>query len=183
MLDRIRDDIQERLGQLLGEADKLRRALVALGSRDWATSSSESSPEPIPAKAQRRTRSASTSGSGSRKAAIKQPETPAVKRRSGSRSIGAPGPRARTQSGATKTAVLAALASGEALTAGDVAIASGLGRVTVSTTLSKLAKTGELTKAERGYRLTESVSADASADSAQPSVQPEAAEPHPSEPS
>lgn len=181
MLDRIRDDIQERLGQLLGEADKLRRALVALGSRDGAASSSESSPEPVPAKAQRRTRSASTSGSGSRKAAIKQPETPAVKRRS--RSTGAPGPRARTQSGATKTAVLAALASGEALTAGDVATASGLGRATVSTTLSKLAKTGELTKAERGYRLTESASADASADSAQPSVQPEAAEPHPSEPS
>ncbi|MFZ0376848.1 MAG: hypothetical protein WAL38_03395 [Solirubrobacteraceae bacterium] len=33
--------------------------------------------------------------------------------------------------------------------------ATGVGRATASTTLSKLAKGGELTKAERGYRLTE----------------------------
>jgi DNA-binding IclR family transcriptional regulator len=39
------------------------------------------------------------------------------------------------------------------MTAGDVAAATGLGRGTVSTTLSKLAKTGEVQKAERGYQL------------------------------
>jgi DNA-binding transcriptional regulator GbsR (MarR family) len=60
---------------------------------------------------------------------------------------------ARTASGATKSAVLAALASGNAMTAGEVANATGLGRVRVSTTLSKLAKTGEITKATRGYQL------------------------------
>jgi uncharacterized membrane protein len=34
-----------------------------------------------------------------------------------------------------------------------LAKATGLGRATVSTTLSKLAKSGEVTKAKRGYRL------------------------------
>jgi len=49
--------------------------------------------------------------------------------------------------------VLAALAGGEAMTAGEVAANTGLARGTVSTTLSKLAKDGEVQKAERGYRL------------------------------
>jgi DNA-binding transcriptional ArsR family regulator len=61
--------------------------------------------------------------------------------------------RARTASGATKTKVLGALSLDGAMTAGDVAKATGLGHGTVSTTLSKLAKTGEVIKAERGYRL------------------------------
>ena len=59
----------------------------------------------------------------------------------------------RTVRGATKTSVLAALAGGEALTAGQVATKAGLARPTVSTTLSKLAKTGEVQKADRGYRV------------------------------
>jgi hypothetical protein len=42
--------------------------------------------------------------------------------------------------------VLAALADGEAMTAGEVAAA------TVSTTLSRLTTGGEVLKAERGYR-------------------------------
>jgi Bacterial regulatory protein, arsR family. len=47
------------------------------------------------------------------------------------------------------------LAAGEAMTAGDVAAATGLGRATLSTTLSNLAKAGEVNKAARGYRLAE----------------------------
>jgi DNA-binding IclR family transcriptional regulator len=49
--------------------------------------------------------------------------------------------------------VLAALSSDRALTAGEVAKATGLARPTVSTTLSKLLKTGVVVKADRGYRL------------------------------
>jgi DNA-binding IclR family transcriptional regulator len=49
--------------------------------------------------------------------------------------------------------VLAALAAGESMTAGQVADKAGLPRGTVSTTLSRLAKTGEVQKADRGYRL------------------------------
>ena len=49
--------------------------------------------------------------------------------------------------------MLAALAGGDAMTAGEVAAKTGLAPATVSTTLSRLAKTGEVQKAERGYRL------------------------------
>ena len=48
--------------------------------------------------------------------------------------------------------MLEALSDGKAMTAGEVAAATGLGRATVSTTLSKLAKSGEAKKAERGYQ-------------------------------
>jgi DNA-binding IscR family transcriptional regulator len=65
-----------------------------------------------------------------------------------------PATSSRTAPGATKTSVLAALAGGDAMTAGQVATKAGLARPTVSTTLSKLAKTGEVQKAARGYRLT-----------------------------
>jgi DNA-binding IclR family transcriptional regulator len=49
--------------------------------------------------------------------------------------------------------VLDALSAGNAMTAGEVATATGLARSTVSTTLTRLAKTGEVLKAERGYQL------------------------------
>jgi DNA-binding IclR family transcriptional regulator len=49
--------------------------------------------------------------------------------------------------------VLAALAGGDAMTASQVASKAGLARPTVSTTLSKLAKSGDVQKAARGYRL------------------------------
>lgn len=54
--------------------------------------------------------------------------------------------------------MLAALAGGEA-TADEVASKAGLARPTVSTTLSKLAKSGEVSNAERGYRLAPAASA------------------------
>ena len=59
------------------------------------------------------------------------------------RNTGANAP-ARTVPGATKAKVLAA---------SEVAAVTGLGRGTVSTTLSKLARNGEVVKADRGYRL------------------------------
>lgn len=39
------------------------------------------------------------------------------------------------------------------MTASEVANATGLGRASVSTTLSKLAKNGDITKAARGYQI------------------------------
>lgn len=126
MIDQIRRDIQNRLDQLLAEADKLRRALMALGSSDGAAPTAEApAPKPSAAKPARRARSArQTTSTG------------------------------RAASGATKSAVLDALAGGKAMTAGEVASATGLGRASVSTTLSKLAKSGEVSKANRGYQLT-----------------------------
>jgi DNA-binding IscR family transcriptional regulator len=70
-----------------------------------------------------------------------------------SKSTPSPTSNHRTARGATRAAVLAALAGGEPMTAGQVAAKAGLGRGVVSTTLSKLAKSGQVQKAERGYRL------------------------------
>ena len=128
LIDRIRTDIQERLDALLSEADKLRNALQALGGG----SSSASSPRP-PASTSNARRSAPSTGRSTSSA-----------RRSRSR---------RTPPGATKRRVLEALSDGNAKTAGEVSAATGITRGTVSTTLSKLAKSGEVVKAERGYRL------------------------------
>jgi DNA-binding transcriptional ArsR family regulator len=56
--------------------------------------------------------------------------------------------------GQTRARILEALKDGPK-TAGEIAEATGVPRGTASTTLSKLAKTGEVIKAERGYRLPE----------------------------
>jgi hypothetical protein len=86
--------------------------------------------------------------------------TPATPKRSGSaprsRQARQASSSARAASGATKSAVLSALSGGRAMTAGEVASATGLGRASVSTTLSKLAKSGEVAKASRGYQRTKS---------------------------
>lgn len=71
----------------------------------------------------------------------------------GASSDSGPATSNRTARGATTASVLAALAEGDALTAGQVASKAGLARPTVSTTLSKLTKTGHVQKADRGYRL------------------------------
>jgi CRP-like cAMP-binding protein len=136
VIDRLREQIQRRLDQLVGETDRLREALAALGPRSSATPARQA-PTPTRARA-----------TGPRTQA--PAADPAPTRRT-SRLAGT-SPR-RTAPGATKASVLAALAGGEAMTAGQVADKTGLARGTVSTTLSKLAKSGEVQKAERGYRL------------------------------
>ena len=134
MIDRLREQIQERLDQLAGEADRLRKALAALDPRS----------SKAPARKQR-----------TRKPA--EPTKPAMSaaKRTPARRTSQPAARSprRTTPGATKASVLAALAGGEAMTAGEVATKAGLARATVSTTLSKLSKSGEVEKADRGYRL------------------------------
>jgi DNA-binding IclR family transcriptional regulator len=88
-------------------------------------------------------------------AATSRPAASAARVAARSRRSGEPtsSTNGRTTPGATKASVLAALAGGDAMTAGQVAAKAGLARPTVSTTLSKLAKTGQVQKAERGYRL------------------------------
>ena len=136
MIDRLREQIQERLDQLAGEADRLRKALAALDPR----SSKTPTRKPPPRKPAQRTASKPTV-SATNSAPARQTSQPAPR-----------SPR-RTAPGATKASVLTALADGEAMTAGQVADKTGLARGTVSTTLSKLAKSGEVQKAERGYRI------------------------------
>ena len=150
MLDQLRRDIQARLDQLLAEADRLRRALAALSPRDGSKTETPSDSEPAPVRASSRPtpvarKRATTPQSGDRGSQV----APSA---GGGQTATAP---ARTAPGATKTAVLAALAGGKAMTASEVSSATGLGRASVSTTLSKLAKTGEITKASRGYRIAD----------------------------
>ena len=140
LIDRIRHDIQQRLEQLLTEADKLRHALAALDPRERST------PKP------QTTRSQPTAKRAARTPAAPTQAPARARSRAASTASGASG-STRTAPGETKAKVLAALSSDHALTAGEVAKATGLARPTVSTTLSKLAKTGEIVKAERGYRL------------------------------
>lgn len=136
MIDRLREQIQERLDQLAGEADRLRKALVALDPRSPKGPARKPSPR----------KPAETAAS--KPAASAPKRTPAQRtNQSSAPSSGRPAP------GATRASVLAALAGGEAMTAGEVAAKASLARPTVSTTLSKLAKSGEVEKAERGYRL------------------------------
>ena len=135
MIDNLREQIQERLDQLVHEADRLRKALAALDPR-----SSKAPARKAPARKPAPT-TASPAASTTKRTPARRTRQPAAR-----------SPR-RTAPGATKASVLAALANGEAMTAGEVAAKTGIARATVSTTLSKLAKTGEVQKAERGYRL------------------------------
>jgi predicted HTH transcriptional regulator len=140
LIDRIRHDIQHRLDQLLAEADKLRHALAALDPRERST------PEPKPTSSQPTAKRAAKTPNASK-------QTPARTRTRAASTANGTSASARTAPGETKVKVLAALSSDQALTAGEVAQATGLARPTVSTTLSKLSKTGEVVKAARGYRL------------------------------
>ena len=59
MIDRIRQEIEDRLEQLLGEAEKLRKALAALGPRGGSASIKPGTacarPRPTPSAPRRRT--------------------------------------------------------------------------------------------------------------------------------
>ena len=124
MIDTLRKQIQERLDQLLSEAESFERT----HSPRWTPVADSSAP-------------ARATASRPRPAAAREgaPQRTRSKR--------------RTAPGATKARVLGALSGGKAMTAGEVAAATGVARATVSTTLSKLAKSGDVVKAERGYRL------------------------------
>jgi DNA-binding transcriptional ArsR family regulator len=123
VIDRLRKELQDRLDRLHAEADKLGRALAALDPRGT----------PSPAEPKTRPPARST--------AAPRPATTTTKT------------SRRTAPGETKARVLAALSDGKPMTAGEVAAATGLARGTVSTTLSKLAKSGDVRKADRGYQL------------------------------
>jgi demethylmenaquinone methyltransferase / 2-methoxy-6-polyprenyl-1,4-benzoquinol methylase len=144
VIDRLREQIRQRLDQLAGEADRLRKALAALDPR---SSTPPARKPPAPKRAR----------------AAPKPKAPATKAAPARRTSqpAARSPR-RTAPGATKASVLAALAGGQAMTAGEVAAKAGLARGTVSTTLSKLANSGEVQKAERGYRLAPAQAPEAS---------------------
>lgn len=152
LIDRIRKDIQDRLDAVLSEADKLRKALSALGPTSAAGPARDGS---------RRSTSSSSGGSrraGGRSSSSRRSSRSSSSSRSGRSSSSSRSPQRRSRTsrapaGATRNRVLETLSDGRARTAGEVAEATGLARGTVSTTLSKLARAGDVVKAERGYRL------------------------------
>jgi DNA-binding transcriptional ArsR family regulator len=150
MLDQIRRQIQDHLEELLGEIDKLRRALTALTSRDGEPADGARAAAVDSSAADQ---SAKTSGAATRRAPRTRKASVPPRPTAQPASPAAAPARTRTAPGATKAAVLAALNEGSAMTAGEIAAATGLGRATVSTTLSKLAATGTIIKAARGYQL------------------------------
>ena len=147
--------IPEIAGAMNIEPNYLYRVLPRLASDGQVTRDGQGW-HPAPPSTSTPTEPAQNAPARRRTRAAKPSPTPAAtpsattRRRGGSTSA----TNGRTARGATKASVLAALAGGESMTAGQVATEAGLARPTVSTTLSKLAKTGEVQKAERGYRLT-----------------------------
>ena len=150
MLDQIRRQIQDHLEELLGEIDKLRRALTALTSRDGEPADGARAAAVDSSAADQ---SAKTSGAATRRAPRTRKASVPPRPTAQPASPAAAPARTRTAPGATKAAVLAALNEGSAMTAGEIAAATGLGRATVSSTLSKLATSGAITKAARGYQI------------------------------
>jgi DNA-binding transcriptional ArsR family regulator len=100
----------------------------------------------------RRSRGSKTPAASDRPTGTKAAAKPAARRASRTPSAPAKSPPTPTAVPGTKARVLEALADGTSKTAGEVATAAGLGPGSVSTTLSKLAKSGEVVKAERGYK-------------------------------
>ncbi len=177
MLGQLSRDIKTRLGALLGEAGRLRQALTALGSRDGTpepptTTRSSAAQARSPRRAQRTASAAAPPRDTSRLRA--KPPVASSSRQTKPRSTKPArqaGEGTPTVPGATRRAVLETLADGKAMTAGEIAAATGLGRPSVSTTLSRLAKTGELTKVTRGYQIAQTAnqaSTDASPDATTP---------------
>ena len=110
------------LDQLMAEANKLRRAPAALGGGDGsAPADSARRRTRAGVRTESPSRSAATAGSSSRGSSASVSE--ATRGRSAGRRSGT-----CAAQGQTNSAVLAALSSGEPMTAGEVAAATGLGR-------------------------------------------------------
>ena len=86
-----------------------------------------------------------------------EPTERAPRQRAAKRSRAATRPsaakRATAPRGQNQAKILAALKGSQPMTASEIARFTGISAGTVSTTLTKMAKNGELAKAERGYRL------------------------------
>ena len=122
-IKQIEDQLKQH-DKLSDELNRLRGALSRLEDQARTrTGRRNRKPETTPASGSRRTRAA-TSASSPRRA-----------------------PR-----GQNKAKVLDALKGGP-MTASEIAKITGIGSGTVSTMLTKMAKSGELAKADRGYRL------------------------------
>ena len=123
--------IADELARLRGAVTDLERAIVSRSSGERVPAAEPTEPAPQQRAAKR---------------------SPAAKR---SRAATRPGAAERTIAprGQNQAKILTALSGRQPMTASEIAGLTGISAATVSTTLTKMAKNGELTKAERGYRL------------------------------
>jgi len=126
--------IEEQLRQHRDLSDELERLRDALGRLERG----------VGARVRGRRSQAETASGATPVAATTKAATAARKRRA----------TAAAPPGQTRAKILDALKDGPK-TAGQVAGATGVPRGSASTTLSKLAKSGDVVKAERGYKLPE----------------------------
>ena len=141
-VDAIAEQVIERLKQIEDQVTQNQRIVDELGHLRDAVKELERailsrfSGEPVPAA---------------------EPTERAPRQRAAKRSRAATRPsaakRAIAPRGQNQAKILAALTVSRPMTASEVARLTGISAATVSTTLTKMAKNGELTKAERGYRL------------------------------
>ena len=129
-LDELRESIERRLAELADDAERLQAAVAALNASANPTTRTSSPTVPRP-----------------RPVADRRAPKPTRRKRNEPQSTTVP----VAKRGATRHTVLDALADRSALTAGDIATATGLGRGSVSTTLSNLLAAGKVLKADRGY--------------------------------
>ena len=135
--------IEEQLRQHRDLSDELERLRDALGRLEGGVAAR------VPGRRARAKASSPTT------TAAAQKPPPAKKSTAAKKSAAASRPRRAATSaprGQTRAKILDALKDGPK-TAGEIAAATGIGRGSASTTLTKLAKSGDVVKAERGYRL------------------------------
>jgi hypothetical protein len=135
----------ERLRDALGRLEGAARSRVS-GRREDGRPAGRSAGVAKPAGG---TRSRAAGGGGGARPAGRS--TARGKRAGAATGTSAP---ARAPRGQNKAKVLEALKAGP-MTASEIANATGIATGTVSTLLTKLSKTGDVVKAERGYRLPE----------------------------
>jgi CRP-like cAMP-binding protein len=135
----------ERLRDALGRLEGAARSRVS-GRREAARPAGRSASRAKPAGG---TRSRAAGGDGGARPAARS--SARVKPAGAAPRTSAP---ARAPRGQNKAKVLEALKDGP-MTASEIANATGIATGTVSTLLTKLSKSGEVVKAERGYRLPE----------------------------
>jgi CRP-like cAMP-binding protein len=141
--DRLSEEL-ERLRDALGRLEGAARSRVS-GRREAARPTGRA----VGAKPAGGTRSRAAGGGGAGRPAGRSGAR-------GKRAGAGPGTSApvRAPRGQNKAKVLEVLKAGP-MTASEIANATGIATGTVSTLLTKLSKSGELVKAERGYRLPE----------------------------
>jgi DNA invertase Pin-like site-specific DNA recombinase len=122
--------IDDELGRLSDALKDLERAIVSSFSSEPVPAAEPSERAPRQ-RAPKRSRAAGRSRAATRPSAAK---------------------RATAPRGQNQAKILAALTGSQPMTASEIARRTGISAPTVSTTLTKMAKNGELTKAERGYR-------------------------------